>query len=121
MRRREVLTALGAAALGCPRTAGAQQPRAPVIGFLGGTNERAQRAALLPALRRGLEEIGFVEGRNLTIEYLFAEGRYERLPGLAAKLVERRVDVIVAAGGTARLDSPVGGPTALEVSVPCAS
>ena len=71
-----------------------------MIGYLGGTTEAAQNAALLPAFRRGLAEAGLVEGRNVAVDFLWAEGRYERLPALAARLVERRADIIVAAGGT---------------------
>ena len=74
--------------------------KTPVIGYLGGTTEAAQNAALLPAFRRGLAEAGLVEGRNVAVDFLWAEGRYERLPALAARLVERRADIIVAAGGT---------------------
>ena len=101
MRRRAVIAGVVGAAVAWPLLARAQRPRMPVIGFLGATTEEVQKAALLPAFRRGLEEAGFVEGRNAAVDYLWAEGRYERLPGLAARLVERRVDVMVAAGGTA--------------------
>src|SRR5215207_957735 len=57
-------------------------------------------AALLDAFQRGLGEVGYTEGRNVTVDYVWAEGLYDRLPTLAAELVRRRVDVIVAAGGT---------------------
>src|SRR5207237_6010071 len=76
----------------------AQQKPVPVIGFLG-TTSPGPFAPLLAAFRRGLSETGYVEGQNVGIEYRWAEGRYERLPELAADLVSRKVDVIATRGG----------------------
>jgi putative tryptophan/tyrosine transport system substrate-binding protein len=96
MNRREFIAGLGSAAA-WPVVASAQQPKMPVIGFF---NTSAPNAPPLPqltaAFREGLREQGFVEGRNLVIEYRWAENQYDRLPALAADLVRRRVAVIVA-------------------------
>ena len=81
-----------------PLMARAQQPALPVIGFLGSASA-APNAHLMAALVQGLGEGGYVEGRNVAIEYRWAENQYDRLPGLAADLVRRQVGVIIAAGG----------------------
>ena len=83
-----------------PGIARAQQTALPVIGFLGGETS-AIWADRVAAFRKGLNETGYVEGRNVAIEYRWAEGRNERLPALAADLVQRQVSVLVALGGTA--------------------
>jgi ABC-type uncharacterized transport system substrate-binding protein len=99
MRRRQFITLLGGATT-WPVAARAQQPKVPVIGFLG-PGSAAASAQTLAVIRQSLAEAGYVEGRNIAIEYRFAEGRYDRLPAMAAELVRREVAVIVASGGTA--------------------
>jgi putative tryptophan/tyrosine transport system substrate-binding protein len=98
MKRREFFTLVGGAAASVPLVARAQTPM-PVIGFLHGASP-GYLAQFVDALRKGLGESGFVEGQNLAVEYRWAEGHYERLPALAAELVERQVAVILAMGGT---------------------
>ncbi len=95
MRRREFISLLGAAAA-WPVAAGAQQPPMPVVGYLGLTTAEAD-AYLIAAFRDGLAEAGFVEGRNIAIDYLFAERDISRLPALAAELVARKVTVVFTA------------------------
>jgi len=97
IRRRELLVALGIAAA-CPVVARAQQPMMPVIGYLGAQSP-AVFASRVRAFRQGLDEAGYAEGRNVAIEFRWAEGQHERLPALAADLVGRGVAVIVAPGG----------------------
>ena len=100
MRRREVVTLLGGTAVAWPFAARGQQPALPVIGFLGsGTPE--SDAFRVTAVRQGLKEIGYVEGRNVAFAYRWAEGQNERLPALAADLVRSQVAVIVSMGGNA--------------------
>jgi putative ABC transport system substrate-binding protein len=99
MRRREFIAGLGSAAT-WPPPAWAQQPALPVIGFLSSAI-RDGSDSRLPSFRRALNESGYVEGRNVVIEYRYADNQYDRLPALAADLVARRVAVIVAAGNSA--------------------
>jgi putative ABC transport system substrate-binding protein len=97
MRRRDFIAGLGSAAV-WPVVARAQQPAMPVVAVVhGGTPEGAERSAI--PFRIGLGEQGFVDGRNVAIEYHRLEGQYERLPPLIADLVRRRVTVIATPGG----------------------
>src|SRR6266542_973997 len=98
MRRRDLLILGAGTAIAWPLTARAQQKAMPVIGYLSSVS-LGPFASSVAAFQQGLSETGYIEGKNVSIEYRWAEGRYDRLPGLAADLVARKVDVIVAAGG----------------------
>ena len=97
MRRREFVTLLGGAAA-WPLAAHAQQPAIPLIGFLSSRSLNDSRH-LVDAFRTGLQANGYIEGQNLSVEYRWAEGQYDRLPALAAELVRSRVAVLVTTGG----------------------
>ena len=97
VRRRQFLLLFGAAAA-WPSVVRAQQPATPIIGFMSGRSPD-DSSHLVAAFHRGLGETGFVEGKNVTIEYRWALGQYDRLPALAAELVKRPVTILVAVGG----------------------
>jgi len=102
MRRREFIGLLGGAAFGSAWAAQAQQLALPVIGYLSSKGEAAE-AGIIAAVRQGLSDIGFVEGKNVSFAYRWSDGDYSRLPHLASDLVNNKVSVIAASGLPAAL------------------
>src|SRR6516164_7049947 len=98
MRRREFIIVFGGAAAAWPLVARAQQTPLPVIGYLNSVSPQPF-ANYVAGFRAGLKETGYIDRQNVTIEFRWAEGHYERLPGMAADLVRRQVAVLVSTGG----------------------
>jgi putative tryptophan/tyrosine transport system substrate-binding protein len=110
VKRRDFITLFAGTAATWPLVARAQQPVMPLIGILG-SGSLSAFVDHLDAFRQGLRETGYIDGQNVAIESRWAEGRFERLPGLAAELVQRRVAVIVTTGVSSTLAAKAASPT----------
>jgi putative ABC transport system substrate-binding protein len=110
MRRRDLLALLGGAAVGWPLAARAQLPAMPVVGFMGGSSPANSRQ-FVAGFRAGLEEARYVEGKNVVVEYRWAEGRYDRLAAIVDELVRLKVAVICAGGNVAAVAAKRGTQT----------
>jgi len=113
LTRREFVTVLGGS-VAWPLAARAQQPLNPVVGFLSGRSP-AESAGVVAAFRKGLSEIGFVEPQNVTIEFRWAEGQFDRLPALVKELVDRPVAVIAALGGSDQILQQKAATTTIPI------
>src|SRR6516225_3573710 len=98
MRRREFIACVGSTAVAWPLAAHAQRPTLPVVGAVSGRSRDAEERSRA-AFYKGLSEAGYVDGQNVTVEYHWVEGKYERLPALMADLVRRKVAVIATTTG----------------------
>jgi putative tryptophan/tyrosine transport system substrate-binding protein len=114
MRRRDFIKVTVGSAAAWPLTARAQQPMTRAVGFLNSLRE-SDRANLRAAFRRGLGEAGYVDGRNVTIEYRYADDQYNRLPALAADLISRNVVVIAATGGGASVKAAMAATKSIPI------
>jgi putative tryptophan/tyrosine transport system substrate-binding protein len=123
MRRRDFIPLVGTIIAARPFEACPQQPAIPLIGYIGSSTVAAAGVELA-ALQEGLNQAGFIEGRNVTIEDRWAEGEYNRLPSLAAELTDRHVSVIIASGLPAAVAAKAatsGQPRSFRSSSPSAS
>ena len=113
--RRELLAALGGAAAAWPLAARAQQPAMPVVGLLNSASA-AEWVQPMAGFHAGLREMGFIEGRNVAIEYRWAEGQLDRMPAMTADLIGRKVAVILAGGYVSRVRATIAATQLFRLS-----